>query len=209
MNLSEDQENLGLQLSHALGGVKEDSLKEVHTHQVQRKYLPEDLHLRVEVLVRLLGEYTTPEVVRSALRCTLEEADWALTKVRMELSKMLETPPDTKIAFTIGRTTSYTKALEDPRGCWKLGYRDSCEEYSEEYPGGCVWASWIEADTFRRERIQEMDLNWKSEDFSVYKILLPNGWSKDVSHQQKHLGYSNLLIDSKIECKVEGPHETK
>lgn len=85
-----------------------------------------------------------------------------------------------KIAYTIGRTTSYEKAIREPGGTKKLGRRPNDDP---PYDGGWVWPTIEQANAFRTG-LMEINLpSWKAKDFSVYELDLPNGWDVDVSQE--------------------------
>ena len=108
-----------------------------------------------------------------------------------------------KLAYTIGRTSSYDKCLTDanPEERKKLGKRVPSERFPEGYDGGCVWRTSSEADNFRLNHLHTMDPSWEPDSFSVYELELPNGWNLDTNHNDKYQ-YSDLLVDSFILRKV-------
>jgi hypothetical protein len=83
-----------------------------------------------------------------------------------------------KVAYTIGRTTSYEQAIREPGGTKKLGRRPDDDP---PYEGGWVWSTIQQANDFRTGLMETLFPNWKSQEFSVYELDLPNGWEVDVS----------------------------
>lgn len=102
----------------------------------------------------------------------------------------------TIIAFTIGNTKSYDKALlTDPDNCRKVG---KCDDYE----GGYIWKTEKEAlDFIWSEEFLKIDwgdnLTRPPEKFSVYKVELANGWD-DVSPIPGKDGVLCLLTDSRF-----------
>lgn len=101
------------------------------------------------------------------------------------------------IAFTIGHTKSYNKALaDDSHNCFKTGRR-------EDYEGGWIWKTAEEADDFIKST-EFMNVDWgdgnprNPNDFSVFKVILVNGWEKDVSAIPGKDNIFHLLVDSKF-----------
>jgi hypothetical protein len=88
-------------------------------------------------------------------------------------------------AYTIGRTSSYERAFEEVNGL-----------ALEKCVGGWVWPTTSEARTFM-ERNKGRDFGFLLEPsaFSVYGLILPNGWDKDVSEQPDESGAHVLLKD--------------
>jgi hypothetical protein len=101
------------------------------------------------------------------------------------------------IAFTIGHTKSYDRALaEGPsERCLKMGAHDN-------YAGGYIWKTEEEAEAFIYSQAF-LDLDWGDgllrppENFSVYKVELVNGW-KDVSPVPGKDGIYHLLVNSRF-----------
>lgn len=99
-------------------------------------------------------------------------------------------------AFTIGHTESYNQALaEAPDECFKLGE-------TEEYQGGWIWHSAKEATAFLfSEGFLKVDwgdgLPRDPTKFSVYKVLLVNGWH-DVTEVPGQDKIYHLKVDSKF-----------
>jgi hypothetical protein len=107
-----------------------------------------------------------------------------------------------KVAYTIGRTSSYELAIKEPGGTNKLGKRLS---ENPPYEGGWVWRTWSEADYFRVNLMSMETPEWKPEDFSVYELELPSGWDIDVcSDLINQSGAHHLINDAKIICAVNG-----
>ncbi len=83
-------------------------------------------------------------------------------------------------AFTVGRTTSYEETLGQPNAK-KLGLR---LDWDPPYHGGWVWRTKEEAQKFLDSgRIEEVSDLKDPATFSVYGLLLPNGWDTDVSKE--------------------------
>lgn len=100
------------------------------------------------------------------------------------------------VAFTIGHTKSYNEALNnDPEHAYKLGA-------TKDYEGGWIWKTAEEAQNFiQSDAFHKID--WgdgrsrNPVNFSVYKVLLVNGW-KDVSSIPRENKIFNLLVDSRF-----------
>lgn len=100
------------------------------------------------------------------------------------------------VAFTIGHTGSYNKALaEDPDNCFKLGE-------SKDYQGGWIWKTAKEATAFIYSK-DFLEVDWgdgKPRDpinFSVFKVFLTNGWEDVTAVPGKDKIY-HLKIDSRF-----------
>ena len=100
------------------------------------------------------------------------------------------------VAFTIGHTDSYNKALTDhPDDCFKLGE-------TKDYQGGWIWKTAKEAASFIYSQ-GFLDVDWGDgqkrdpKKFSVYKVMLANGWN-DVTPVPGKDGIFHLKIDSKF-----------
>ena len=100
------------------------------------------------------------------------------------------------ICFTVGHTDSYNKALlDDPEKCFKLGV-------TKDYQGGWIWKTAKEAEAFIFSK-EFLSVDWgdgKSRDpqkFSVYKVLLVNGWD-DVNAVVGKDNTYHLLVDSRF-----------
>jgi len=100
------------------------------------------------------------------------------------------------VAFTIGHTESYNKALaEDPDHCFKLGE-------TEDYQGGWIWKTAKEAAAFIFSK-EFLAVDWGDglprdpKKFSVYKVYLVNGWD-DVTPVPGQDGIYHLKVDSKF-----------
>lgn len=82
VNLNEDREYLGLQLSLAIGAIGEDVFNEERArYLLEVVYSAEELENRVTILIRMLGDRANIEVIKTALRCSYESAEWALNEV--------------------------------------------------------------------------------------------------------------------------------
>jgi hypothetical protein len=97
------------------------------------------------------------------------------------------------IAYTIGHTKSYNQALkEDPNDCFKVGR-------TFDYQGGWVWKTKEEAQAFIVSE-DFLKVDWGDckprdpKNFSVYGLVLANGWDKDVIEEE----HNYLLHDSKF-----------
>ena len=101
----------------------------------------------------------------------------------------------TQTAYTVGRTSSYDRALSEEPEVKKLGAYGPTEKEPDGYSGGCVWLFFNEADMFRVNKLQ-------TEKFSVYELELPNSWAEDISTQLGEDGMYNLLHDAKIMRKI-------
>jgi 3',5'-cyclic AMP phosphodiesterase CpdA len=105
------------------------------------------------------------------------------------------------IAVTIGNESSYDKALSDNPVVHKLGK-------TEDYPGGIVWQTPIEAREFI-DSDRFLEINWGDNrpryphQFRVYVIDLPNGWDCDTYPSVDYAGANNLLVDAVILRKFE------
>lgn len=97
------------------------------------------------------------------------------------------------IAFTIGHKNNYDKALADEPTVYKIGR-------SEDYEGGWVWKNESEAWNFIKSD-SFLKVDWgdgksrNPNDFSVYKVKLPNSWEKDVIESDKT---NYLLVNAEI-----------
>jgi hypothetical protein len=100
-------------------------------------------------------------------------------------------------AYTVGATKSYDQSLaeEPPEKCCKLGRH---LEWDRPYEGGWIFRTREEAQAFLDSgRISEVSDLTPPERFSVYGILLPNGWDTDVSPEQHPSdGVHRLLVDA-------------
>lgn len=100
------------------------------------------------------------------------------------------------IAFTIGHTNSYNKALIDhPDDCFKLGE-------TKDYQGGWIWKTAKEATKFIYSKAF-LEVDWGDgeardpNNFSVYKVYLANGW-EDVTQVPGKDGIFHLKINSRF-----------
>lgn len=100
------------------------------------------------------------------------------------------------IAYTIGHTESYNKALaENPDECFKLGE-------TEDYQGGWIWKKAKDAAEFLFSK-EFLAVDWGDgkprdpKNFSVYKVQLSNGWA-DVTPVPGQDNIYHLLVDSKF-----------
>jgi|SRR5665213_3461961 len=98
------------------------------------------------------------------------------------------------IAYTIGHTENYLKALKENNGDVKKVGKTA------GYPGGWIWRTIEEAKSFIASP-DFLKVDWgdgkvrNPERFSVFKVRLENGWD-DVSSMPGEDGVYNLLIDS-------------
>ena len=90
----------------------------------------------------------------------------------------------TPTAFTIGNHHSYDSALRRGDSPRKLGVR-------KDYEGGWVWRTEAEAQAF----IDSTELSFPAK---VYGLLLPSGWSEDVSVKPGEDGVHRLLNDAQL-----------
>lgn len=100
-----------------------------------------------------------------------------------------------RIAYTLGHTKSYDQVLiDDPENCRKIGK-------TADYEGGWVWQTVADARKFLWSE-DFLRVDWGDdiprppEKFSVYKILLPNGWELDTTTIPGRDGVHHLLVDS-------------
>lgn len=107
-----------------------------------------------------------------------------------------------RMAYTLGRTTSYDPLLQHPDGLFKLGTQPVGPEHPEGYLGGGLWPTLASADRFRMDHLSALCEDWDPEDFSVYEVALTNGWSRDVSKLGPD-GIHRLLVTSRVTRKVE------
>lgn len=101
------------------------------------------------------------------------------------------------IAYTIGHTQSYKTAIKDnPKNCLKLGK-------NKDYAGGWIWKTSKEAEEFL-DSLEFMEVKWEDgksrnpRKFSVFKVILANGFEKDTAPIPGTNRF-NLLVDSKFE----------
>lgn len=100
------------------------------------------------------------------------------------------------VAYTIGNTKSYDRALtDDLEHAEKVG-----KNY--DYEGGYIWKTFEEANTFINSEAF-LQINWGDEylrhpeDFSVYKVYLSNGYD-DISSTPGKDGEYYLLVNSRF-----------
>lgn len=81
-NINDDREYIGLQLSLALGYISKDAFeKEREIYLKRSKFSHIDLVQRAKVLKRLIGDRLDAEIIKTAFRCTIEEAETALQDI--------------------------------------------------------------------------------------------------------------------------------
>lgn len=81
-NLNDDREHLSLQLALAQGLISENTFnRERAVYLIRSKFTHQDLVERVRVLRKFIGDKLSAEVVMTAFRCTIEEADAALREL--------------------------------------------------------------------------------------------------------------------------------
>ena len=112
-------------------------------------------------------------------------------------------------AYTLGLTNSYDMLLVVQDRPMKLGACSKedmierfgiCEpEYESGYPGGWVWQTFEEADSFRKEHLKKF-FTAKPEDFSVYELELPDTWEKCTKPGEN---CSHIQMDVLIVKKVQ------
>lgn len=92
-NLLDARDFLSLQLSCATGGMSEDELNEIAPAYLQTKKWPaQELERRTSALVALLREHVDADVVATALRCDLDDAEAALMQVARRLAAGARAP---------------------------------------------------------------------------------------------------------------------
>ena len=96
-----------------------------------------------------------------------------------------------EIAYTIGHEKNYDILLLSGE-THKLGRQ---LDESPPYPGGWVWRTALEAQTF----IQNTTLGFEA---AVYTLELVECWKTDVTPYPGEDGVHNLLIDARIVGKV-------
>ena len=100
-------------------------------------------------------------------------------------------------AYTVGATTSYDQSLaeEPPEKCKKLGRH---LEWDKPYEGGWAFRTRQEAQHFLDSgRISEVSDLTPPDRFSVYGLILANGWEVDVSTEpHPNDGVHRLHVDS-------------
>jgi len=89
-------------------------------------------------------------------------------------------------AFTVGFTKSYDASLESQPAVYKTGLIED-----EGYPGGWVWRTREEAEAF-------LSACPGFDGYSVYGLVLQNGWEEDVSKEPNDDGVHNLLHNARI-----------
>ena len=101
-------------------------------------------------------------------------------------------------AYTLGRTSSYDKALTSGLGCTKLGSRpQGAHDIPEGYGGGWLWITPKEAENFRTS---DLNKEWFSDphSFSVYELDITS-WEECASKEPDPSdGVHRLLVDSRI-----------
>lgn len=103
-------------------------------------------------------------------------------------------------AYTIGRTASYDRALEEHgEPVIKMGRN----EY-EGYGGGWVWRTAEDARRFIDDGLvwQHCDVTPAPNEFSVYELALPSSWQECCSDAPASDGVHRLWRDSVIVKKV-------
>jgi len=75
-NINDDREYLGLQLTRAQGLVSESAYeKERAVYLIRSNFSYIDLVERAKVLQKLIGDRLDSEIIKTAFRCTIEEAN--------------------------------------------------------------------------------------------------------------------------------------
>lgn len=108
------------------------------------------------------------------------------------------------VAFTIGNTKSYDQSIQDdPNNCFKIGIRSVDDNGKTwDYDGGWIWKTESEAQIFINSK-EFLEVDWGDglprdpKKFSVYKVLLVNGWN-DVSSEPGKDNIHHLLVDSRF-----------
>ena len=95
-------------------------------------------------------------------------------------------PPD---AYTVGDTVNYEKALNEGP-VTKFGRREAGEDGPEPYAGGIVFFSEDEARAWLK---LHPELEW-----SVYGLILPNGWCEDVGSIVCGEDFRRLINDAQV-----------
>lgn len=124
-----------------------------------------------------------------------------------------------EVAYTIGRAAVYDPLFEDDEPHWKLGQIDRktgkrrlvsdddsqiVESGGKPYLGGWLWRRAEHAHAYR------MAARWRTEewgdpnDFAVYEVELPHGWSTDVTASvDPELACYRLINDARLIRKIE------
>jgi hypothetical protein len=97
-------------------------------------------------------------------------------------------------AFTLGHTESYNESLSKPEPVTKLGRYQ--EENGDVYEGGIVFRTKEDAESYLKEH---PELPW-----SVYGLVLPNGWEQDVRQPLPGENFQRLLNNARIVRLDEG-----
>lgn len=100
-----------------------------------------------------------------------------------------------EIVYTLGYQESYDKGLVEYREKFQKQGRTNDFNGEGYYPGGWIWKTAQEAETFRQEK--------HLEGYAVYAIKLVNGWEQDVSVEVDEDGIHSLLTTSQIISRVD------
>jgi hypothetical protein len=82
-NINDDREYLGLQLGLAQGLISERTYKKERVvYLIRSKFSHIDLVERSKILKKLIGDRLDSEIIKTAFRCTIEEADAVFLEIQ-------------------------------------------------------------------------------------------------------------------------------
>ena len=81
-NINDDREHLGLEYSLSLGFITQSTFEEARAQYLIRSNIShQELVERAKVLKKLIGDRLNSEIIKTAFRCTIEEADKAFAEI--------------------------------------------------------------------------------------------------------------------------------